>query len=88
MDQVFWTQQIEQEGISKMKTDPFSLKRVFQKEEAKLHELVELIKQPRENKAQMMTLGALIVLDVHAKDVTRELAIQNVNSLADFDWIS
>lgn len=29
LDQVFWTQSIEQEGISKMKSDPFSLKRVF-----------------------------------------------------------
>ena len=35
-----------------------------------------------------MTLGALIVLDVHAKDVTKELAFANVSSLADFDWIS
>lgn len=35
-----------------------------------------------------MTLGALIVLDVHGKDVTRELALANVSSVADFDWMS
>ncbi len=35
-----------------------------------------------------MTLGALIVLDVHSKDVTRELALSNIKSLAEFDWIS
>lgn len=35
----------------------------------------------------VMTLGALIVLDVHSKDVTKELALANVASLTDFDWI-
>lgn len=88
LDQVFWTQAIEVDGIAKMKNEPNSLKRVFQKEEAKLHELVELIKVPRDNQAHVMTLGALIVLDVHAKDVTRELALANVSNLAEFDWIS
>ena len=50
--------------------------------------MVELIKVPRENQAHILTLGALIVLDVHAKDVTRELVFANVSNLADFDWIS
>jgi hypothetical protein len=36
----------------------------------------------------VITLGALIVLDVHSKDVTRELALANVKNLAEFDWIS
>ena len=88
LDQVFWTQAIEQEGISKMALENNALKRVFQKEEAKLHELVELIKVPRENQAHILTLGALIVLDVHSKDVTRELALANVSNLSDFDWNS
>ena len=88
LDQVFWTQAIEADGIAKMKNEPNALKRVFQKEESKLHELVELIKVPRDNQAHVMTLCALIVLDVHAKDVTRELALANVSNLAEFDWIS
>ena len=49
MDQVFWTTLIEDEGISKMNVDPAAMKKVFQKEEAKLSELVDLIKVPRSN---------------------------------------
>ena len=33
-------------------------------------------------------MGALIVLDVHAKDVTKELALAQVRDLAAFEWIS
>lgn len=36
----------------------------------------------------VLTLGALIVLDVHSKDVTKDLALAQVDSLAAFDWIS
>ena len=72
----------------RMETEPSSMKRLYQREEAKLLELVELIKVPRDNAAHVMTLGALIVLDVHSKDVTKELALANVKNLAEFDWIS
>ncbi len=58
-----------------MEKEPSALKRLYQREGAKLHELVELIKVPREDPAHAMTLGSLIVLDVHAKDVTQELAM-------------
>lgn len=88
LDQVFWTSMIEKDGISKHQRDPSSLKKVYHQEEAKLHELVELIKHPRENQAHLMSLGALIVLDVHSKDVTKELALLNVSDLNSFDWIS
>ena len=60
-----------------MKTDPNALKEVYHKEEGKLSELVELIKEPStsNNPMHILTLGALIVLDVHTKDVTKELAL-------------
>ncbi len=71
-----------------MSSDPLALKKVYQKEEEKLLELVELIKVPRDNKAHQMTLGSLIVLDVHSKDVTKELALANVSDMDSFDWTS
>jgi dynein heavy chain, axonemal len=36
----------------------------------------------------MVTLNALIVLDVHAKDVVDNLVKNNVADLAAFEWIS
>lgn len=35
-----------------------------------------------------MTLGALIVIDVHAKDVVRKLVDEQVQSIDHFNWIS
>lgn len=58
-----------------MKKDPEAMKKVFKSEEKKLQELVDLIKTPKSNPIHLMTLGALIVLDVHSKDVTKELAL-------------
>ncbi len=90
MDQVFWTSLVENEGITQMKADPNALREVYRKEEAKLSELVDLIKEQSSsnNAMHILTLGALIVLDVHTKDVTKELALSQVDTLAAFDWIS
>ena len=35
-----------------------------------------------------ITLGALIVVDVHAKDVLEELIQKRTSSVLDFDWVS
>lgn len=42
----------------------------------------------RLNKLQSMTLGALIVIDVHAKDVIRKLKEDRVEDINHFNWIS
>jgi hypothetical protein len=35
-----------------------------------------------------ITLGALITIDVHARDVTQSLVTNSVSSTSDFEWIS
>jgi dynein heavy chain len=55
--------------------------------DAELKKIVALVRQeltPLERK----TLGALVVLDVHAKDVIEDLAEKGCNSMQDFNWIS
>jgi len=37
---------------------------------------------------QSITLGALIVIDVHAKNVILKLHDQNIHDISDFEWIS
>jgi dynein heavy chain len=36
----------------------------------------------------MVTMNALIVIDVHAKDVVQKLYIENIKDPASFEWIS
>jgi len=40
------------------------------------------------NKAQRTSIGALIVLDVHNRDATKELAVLGIERTTDFDWQS
>jgi dynein heavy chain len=37
---------------------------------------------------ESLTLGALIVLEVHNKDVVRQLVDEGVNDIACFEWLS
>ena len=55
--------------------------------DAQLLETVALVRQ-RLNKLQSMTLGALIGIDVHAKDVIRKLKEDRVEDINHFNWIS
>ena len=49
--------------------------------------LVELVRR-KLTKLQAVTLNALIVIDVHAKDVVERLWKDNVSDKAEFEWIS
>lgn len=52
-----------------------------------LNNLVELVRK-KLTKLQAVTLNALIVIDVHAKDVVEKLWQEKVNDKLAFEWIS
>ena len=35
---------------------------------------------------ERITLKALVVIDVHARDVVRDLIAKDVRNISDFDW--
>jgi len=55
--------------------------------EVQLLNTVALVRE-RLSKLQSLTLGALIVIDVHAKDVIRKLVEDRVEEPNHFNWIS
>jgi dynein heavy chain, axonemal len=55
--------------------------------DAQLLDTVGLVRQ-KLSKLQQYTLGALIVIDVHAKDVISTLVKNRVNDASAFEWIS
>lgn len=56
--------------------------------EAHVHAQVVNKVRGKLSKLERKTLSALIVVDVHARDVATELAAQGVSSETDFEWMS
>jgi len=78
--QVHWTSEIE-EAIEKNTVAEY-----YKLLETQILETVKLVRQ-RLNKLQSITLGALIVIDVHGKDVVQALRDQKISSINEFEWI-
>ncbi|XP_044079595.1 dynein axonemal heavy chain 1 isoform X1 [Siniperca chuatsi] len=80
--QVFWTFEVsdalEQGDLTN---------RLYPQLQTQLGDLVQLVRG-RLSKMQRAVLSALIVIEVHAKDVAAKLVEQEVSSINDFEWIS
>lgn len=63
------------------------LTKFMEKLENQLKDTVDLVRT-KLTKLQSISLGALIVIDVHAKDVTDELLKRKIDTLNAFEWIS
>ncbi|KAF7668491.1 hypothetical protein LDENG_00010030 [Lucifuga dentata] len=78
---IFWTTEVSEA----IQTN--SLPAYVDKCNAQIADIVELVRGKLPGGARM-TLGALTVIDVHARDVVAKLAEDRVSSLSDFAWIS
>ncbi|KAJ7400487.1 hypothetical protein BTVI_105082 [Pitangus sulphuratus] len=78
---IYWTEEVS-DAISKGTLQDF-----LEKSNLQIREIVELVRGKLSSGARL-TLGALIVIDVHARDVVAKLAEDKVKDLNDFQWIS
>ncbi|KAJ8047551.1 Dynein heavy chain 3, axonemal [Holothuria leucospilota] len=72
---------------AKAMTEKNGLKEYLDKCSLQIDEVVELIRGQLTKMARI-TLGALIVMDVHARDVVADLEQQNISDPSSFPWIS
>ncbi|XP_044289654.1 dynein axonemal heavy chain 3 isoform X4 [Varanus komodoensis] len=78
---IFWTEEVAQAIQEK------TLPAFLDKSNKQIAEIVELVRGKLSGGARL-TLGALTVIDVHARDVVAKLAEDHVSDLNDFQWIS
>uniref|UniRef100_H2M1P1 Dynein axonemal heavy chain 12 n=1 Tax=Oryzias latipes TaxID=8090 RepID=H2M1P1_ORYLA len=75
--QIFWTLEVHK---------ALGLKKYYQQLQNQLNEIVELVRGelPKQTRT---TLGALVTIDVHARDVVKDL-IEKVSDETDFEWLA
>ncbi|KAK9888347.1 hypothetical protein WA026_000602 [Henosepilachna vigintioctopunctata] len=71
-------------------TESIENKRLNQQVERCTEQIEQSVKmvQGKLDEGSRITVEALIVIDVHARDIVKELAERNIQSTADFTWIS
>ena len=79
--QVFWTRGVE-EGLN-----TGSLAKFAEKSTKDLMDLTDLVRGELTN-LERATMGALITVDVHARDVVQNLVSSSVMQVTDFEWVS
>ncbi|NWW95122.1 DYH1 protein, partial [Rhynochetos jubatus] len=80
--QIFWTKEVSEA----LEAGDLS-SRLFPQLNTQLGNLVALVRG-KLSKVQRAVLSALIVIEVHAKDVAAKLIEEHVTSMNDFEWIS
>nr|KAG5713480.1 hypothetical protein BaRGS_025028 [Batillaria attramentaria] len=79
---IFWTSEV----IEAMQ-QPNGLQQYLEKSNKQIEEIVELVRGKLESGARI-TLGALTVIDVHARDVVADMTKNNITSPNDFTWLA
>lgn len=80
----YWTMEITQALMNTNSLE--ALKNFLEKSKTQISKIVDLVRGSL-SLQNRITLGALIVLDVHARDVLINLIEQQISNLNDFQWL-
>ncbi|XP_073448349.1 dynein axonemal heavy chain 12 [Aquarana catesbeiana] len=83
VSQMFWTSEVH-EAIA---SGPQGLKNYYDKLQHQLNDIVELVRG-KLSKQTRTTLGALVTIDVHARDVVMDMIETGVSHETDFQWLA
>ncbi|XP_032996859.1 dynein heavy chain 12, axonemal [Lacerta agilis] len=83
VSQMFWTSEVH-EAIA---SGPEGLKNYYANLQLQLNDIVELVRG-KLSKQTRTTLGALVTIDVHARDVVMEMIESGVLHETDFQWLA
>ncbi|KAJ3012302.1 Dynein heavy chain 7, axonemal [Thoreauomyces humboldtii] len=84
VSQIFWTKEVEFTILEGRKD---GLNKYADQNTERLGRIVELVRGDLSRLART-TLEALVVIDVHARDVVATLDEHKIDSIADFEWLS
>ncbi|KAG9269584.1 dynein heavy chain 12, axonemal [Astyanax mexicanus] len=81
--QMYWTQEVHEA----IRSGVGGLKNYYNQLQSQLKDIVELVrgKLPKQTRT---TLGALVTIDVHARDVVMEMIEKGVSHGTDFQWLA
>ncbi|XP_077070519.1 dynein axonemal heavy chain 12 [Siphateles boraxobius] len=81
--QMYWTLEVHEA----IRSGANGLKNYYKQLQNQLNDIVELVrgKLPKQTRT---TLGALVTIDVHARDVVMEMIEKGVSSETDFQWLA
>ncbi|TWW56799.1 Dynein heavy chain 7, axonemal [Takifugu flavidus] len=81
--QIFWTLEVHEA----IRDGTPGLKNYYQKLQEQLNDIVEMVRG-KLSKQTRISLGALVTIDVHARDVVMELIDKGVSKEMDFQWLA
>ncbi|CAH2313074.1 dynein heavy chain 12, axonemal [Pelobates cultripes] len=83
VSQMYWTSEVHEA----IRSGPEGLKNYYDTLQLQLNDIVELVRG-KLSKQTRTTLGALVTIDVHARDVVLDMIGTGVTHETDFQWLS